>query len=149
MSLGVGLLVLALVLYATRRLIAREVLTGWLRAHGVVAAAEVRSFGPGGFRGRLVVGDPNAPVNDPAWLRGAPTVLVNARWVPPTRSPGTAKARLWSGSANPFTEGPHLGTVDGEIAYAVLDTRRLQAISPATLDDCLGDWTQSLPANMW
>jgi hypothetical protein len=60
-SLGVGLLVLALVLYATRRLIAREVLTGWLRAHGVVAAAEVRSFGPGGFRGRLVVGDPNAP----------------------------------------------------------------------------------------
>lgn len=90
--------------------------------------------------------DPHTPVNDPAWLRGAPTVLVNARWIPPTRSAGTAKARLWSGSANPFTEGPHLGTVDGEIAYAVLDTRRLQAISPVTLDGCLGDWTQSLPA---
>ena len=60
-SLGVGLLVLALALYATRRLIAREVLTGWLRSHGVAATAEVGSFGPGGFRGRLVVGDPKAP----------------------------------------------------------------------------------------
>jgi hypothetical protein len=60
-SLGVGLLVLALVLYATRRLIAREVLTGWLRSHGVEATAEVRSFGPGGFRGGLQVGDPKAP----------------------------------------------------------------------------------------
>ncbi|MGH6910430.1 MAG: hypothetical protein ACREEG_09610, partial [Phenylobacterium sp.] len=60
-SLGVGLLVLALVLYATRRVIAREVLTGWLRSHGVAATAEVGSFGPGGFRGRLQVGDPKAP----------------------------------------------------------------------------------------
>ena len=29
--------------------------------------------------------DPAAPVNDPAWLRSAPTVLVNARWLPPAR----------------------------------------------------------------
>ena len=60
-SLGVGLLVVALVLYAARRVIAREVLTGWLRSHGVAATAEVGSFGPGGFRGRLQVGDPKAP----------------------------------------------------------------------------------------
>lgn len=60
-SLGVGLLVVALVLYATRRMIAREVLTGWLRSHGVAATAEVGSFGPGGFRGGLQVGDPKAP----------------------------------------------------------------------------------------
>lgn len=60
-SLGVGLLVVALLLYATRRVIAREVLTGWLKSHGVAATAEVGSFGPGGFRGRLQVGDPKAP----------------------------------------------------------------------------------------
>ncbi len=61
LSLGLGLLALALVLYAARRVIAREVLTGWLRSHGVAATAEVGGFGLGGFRGRLVVGDPKAP----------------------------------------------------------------------------------------
>ena len=45
-----------------------------------------------------------------------------------------------------FAEGPHLGTVGGEIAYAVLDPRRLLTLAPATLDDCLGDCAQSLPA---
>lgn len=60
-SLVVGLVVVALILYAARRVIAREVLTGWLRSHGVAATAQVGSFGPGGFRGRLEVGDPKAP----------------------------------------------------------------------------------------
>ena len=31
--------------------------------------------------------DPGAGVNDPFWLRIAPTILVNARWVPPPRRP--------------------------------------------------------------
>jgi len=53
--------VVALILYAARRVIAREVLTGWLRSHGVAATAQVGGFGPGGFRGRLQVGDPKAP----------------------------------------------------------------------------------------
>jgi UDP-N-acetylglucosamine diphosphorylase/glucosamine-1-phosphate N-acetyltransferase len=87
--------------------------------------------------------DPDARVNDPAWLRGAPTVLVNARWVPPSRPAIPAKDRRRR--ASPFADDPFLGTVNGEIAYAVLDTRLLAALSPGTLDDCLADWVQALP----
>jgi UDP-N-acetylglucosamine diphosphorylase/glucosamine-1-phosphate N-acetyltransferase len=82
--------------------------------------------------------DPFAPVNDPVWLRGAPTVLVNARWVPPALPRGE--------TANPFAPGPHVATAAGEVAYAVLDTPRLPAVAVATIDDCLDDWIQSLPA---
>ena len=85
--------------------------------------------------------DPDARVNDPAWLRGAPTVLVNARWVPPCRPAVAAKGRR----ASLFADDPYLGTVNGEVAYAVLDTRLLAALSPGTLDDCLADWAQALP----
>lgn len=80
---------------------------------------------------------PRAPVNDPAWLRAGPTVLVNARWLPPA-APRTREPY-------PFADGPHLGTVGVEVAYAVLDTNRLKGLSPATLEDCLADWAQALP----
>jgi hypothetical protein len=60
-AVGVAVLVLALVLYASRKVIAREALTGWLRSHGVAATAEVGDFGLGGFKGRVSVGDPRAP----------------------------------------------------------------------------------------
>jgi UDP-N-acetylglucosamine diphosphorylase/glucosamine-1-phosphate N-acetyltransferase len=93
--------------------------------------------------------DPLSRVNDAAWLRAAPSILVNARWLPPTqtRSVGLMASRrgLGSSSSNLFVEGSFLGTVDGDIAFAVLDTRLLSAVSPATLDDCLSDWIQSLP----
>lgn len=81
--------------------------------------------------------EPNAPVNDPTWLRGAPAALVNARWLPP-HAPAAPPREL-------FAHGPFIGTANGEIAYAVLDQRRLQALAPATVDDCLGDWLQTLP----
>jgi UDP-N-acetylglucosamine diphosphorylase / glucose-1-phosphate thymidylyltransferase / UDP-N-acetylgalactosamine diphosphorylase / glucosamine-1-phosphate N-acetyltransferase / galactosamine-1-phosphate N-acetyltransferase len=93
------------------------------------------------IRGR----DPGAPVNNPTWLRGAPTILVNARWVPPPQPALSPRDRRRATSNNPFADGSHIGTVEGEIAYAVLDTRRLQALAPATLNDCLNDWAQSLP----
>ncbi|MFM8274137.1 MAG: putative sugar nucleotidyl transferase [Gemmata sp.] len=80
--------------------------------------------------------DRRDPVNDPTWLRAAPAVLVNARWLPP-RPPAARDL---------FSEGPVVGTVSGEVAFAVLDTRRLQAVSPATVEECLGDWAQSLPS---
>jgi UDP-N-acetylglucosamine diphosphorylase/glucosamine-1-phosphate N-acetyltransferase len=76
--------------------------------------------------------DPMRPVNHPVWLRAAPTVLVNGRWLPPSEP---AEAR----------DEPHIGLCDGEVAFAALDPRRLSAISPHTIDDALADWAQSLP----
>jgi UDP-N-acetylglucosamine diphosphorylase / glucose-1-phosphate thymidylyltransferase / UDP-N-acetylgalactosamine diphosphorylase / glucosamine-1-phosphate N-acetyltransferase / galactosamine-1-phosphate N-acetyltransferase len=93
--------------------------------------------------------DPVSNVNDPTWLRGAPTILVNARWVPPPRpqpSPPTLPRRHMAvRSSNPFADAPYLGTANGAIAFAVLDQRSLEAVSQATIDDCLQDWSQSLP----
>jgi UDP-N-acetylglucosamine diphosphorylase/glucosamine-1-phosphate N-acetyltransferase len=97
--------------------------------------------------------DPLARINDPSWLRAAPTILVNARWVPPPQSPLPSppdKSNFPRRGVNPsagnwFANGSYLGTVEDEIAFAVLDTRLLSAVAPATLDDCLADWLQSLP----
>src|SRR5262245_9321888 len=79
-----------------------------------------------------------AGVNDPFWLRAAPTVLVNARWVPPPGTVGSHLARRPRG-ADLFADGSYLATVDGQVAYAVLDTRRLQAVTPAMLAEGLDD----------
>lgn len=78
-----------------------------------------------------------SPVNDPTWLRSAPTVLVNSRWLPPHGFSPSHRVM--------FADGPYIATADGEIAYAVLDTRRLQSVAPETVDDCLLDWAQTLP----
>lgn len=75
-----------------------------------------------------------APANDPTWLRAAPAVLVNARWLPPAHP-----------QFGPFVEGPHVALAGGEVAYAVLDQKRLQAVSPGTVEECLRDWAQALP----
>jgi UDP-N-acetylglucosamine diphosphorylase/glucosamine-1-phosphate N-acetyltransferase len=93
--------------------------------------------------------DPLVRVNDPTWLRAAPTVLVNARWVPPAQArtvgfKGPRRSVSYAVS-NFFADGPYLGMVGDEIAYAVLETGLLPAVSPPTLDDCLADWAQSLP----
>jgi UDP-N-acetylglucosamine diphosphorylase/glucosamine-1-phosphate N-acetyltransferase len=106
---------------------------------------QVRHFGPQvvGHLCRPVLAEwlrtraPGAPVNDPAWLRSAPTVLVNARWLPPHSF--APSHRLL------FADGPFVATAGGEIAYAALDPRRLQSLAPATADDCLHDWLQTLP----
>lgn len=82
---------------------------------------------------------PASPVNDPTWLRSAPTVLVNARWLPPARRHPPSFADL-------FADGPCLATCGDGVAFAVLDTRRLPAANPATIDDCLADWSRTLPA---
>jgi UDP-N-acetylglucosamine diphosphorylase/glucosamine-1-phosphate N-acetyltransferase len=82
--------------------------------------------------------DPGKLINDPVWLRAAPTVLVNTRWLPP-HSPKVSARDL-------FATGPFIGTANGEIAFAVLDTHRLHAISPNTVDDCIQDWAQTLPS---
>jgi UDP-N-acetylglucosamine diphosphorylase/glucosamine-1-phosphate N-acetyltransferase len=85
----------------------------------------------------LRVREPDKLVNDPAWFRAAPTVLVNARWLPP-RLPRVFARDL-------FADGPFIGTANGEIAFAMLDTTRLQVVAPNTVDNCLRDWAQTLP----
>lgn len=84
----------------------------------------------------LRVREPGTPVNDPAWLRSAATILVNTRWLPP-HSPAYAR-RL-------FADGPFIATAGDEIAFAFLDSQRLQAVAPTTVNDCLHDWAQTLP----
>jgi UDP-N-acetylglucosamine diphosphorylase/glucosamine-1-phosphate N-acetyltransferase len=78
------------------------------------------------------VGHPDTPVNDLPWLRAGPTVLVNARWLPP---PGPV-ADL---------PGPSVALVDDEVAYAVLGPHQLTYCSANTLDDCLETWKGTLP----
>jgi UDP-N-acetylglucosamine diphosphorylase/glucosamine-1-phosphate N-acetyltransferase len=75
---------------------------------------------------------PDTPVNDLAWLRAAPAVLVNARWLPP---PGPALD----------LDTPCVALVGDEVAYAVLGPDRLTYCSPNTLDDCLETWKGTLP----
>ncbi len=58
---GVVALVLLIALYAARRIIAREALVGWLRAHGVAATAQVRGLDLAQITGQVTAGDPGAP----------------------------------------------------------------------------------------
>ena len=84
--------------------------------------------------------DPFTPANDPDWLRSGPTILVNSRWLAPSQPTRLAGAEV-------IGNGPAIGMCVGEVAYAVLDTRHLRALAPTTLDDCLADWSLSLPTN--
>jgi UDP-N-acetylglucosamine diphosphorylase/glucosamine-1-phosphate N-acetyltransferase len=70
-------------------------------------------------------------VNDPAWLRAGPVVLVNARWLPP--GPIAAGA------------GPCLGLVRDEIAYAVLGADQAGAGNWDEPEDDLAAWKALLP----
>jgi UDP-N-acetylglucosamine diphosphorylase/glucosamine-1-phosphate N-acetyltransferase len=84
---------------------------------------------------------PGGPTNDAAWLRAGPVVLVNSRWLPPTPT----GLRVAPGTRRLFASGPSIGTCQGELAFAILDQRRLLTIAPDTIDDTLTDLKQSLP----
>jgi UDP-N-acetylglucosamine diphosphorylase/glucosamine-1-phosphate N-acetyltransferase len=75
---------------------------------------------------------PSTPVNDLAWLRAEPTILVNGRWLPP---PDTAVE----------VPGPCVALLGEEVAYAVVGSDRLTYCSPNTLEDCLETWKHTLP----
>ncbi len=75
---------------------------------------------------------PAVPVNDLAWLRAEPTVLVNGRWLPPPES----LANL---------PGPCVALVGDEVAYAVVGPDQLTYCSSNTLEDCLETWKSTLP----
>jgi UDP-N-acetylglucosamine diphosphorylase/glucosamine-1-phosphate N-acetyltransferase len=91
-----------------------------------------------------------AAVNDSPWLRSAPTVLVNARWLPPPRpwlaSVPQTRRQFAARASNPFAEAPMIGLAHGAVAFALLDTEQLEAVSPASLETCLDDWTRTLPS---
>jgi UDP-N-acetylglucosamine diphosphorylase/glucosamine-1-phosphate N-acetyltransferase len=75
---------------------------------------------------------PGTRVNDVAWLRAKPTVVVNARWLPPP------------GSAADLSD-PCVAMIGEEVVYAVVGPDQLACVSPDTLEDCLESWKKSLP----
>lgn len=75
---------------------------------------------------------PGLAVNDAAWLRAGPVVLVNARWLPP------------EGVAPDLSE-PVVAMCGSEVAYAVLDGKRAAACLPEAIDYCEGAWKGLLP----
>lgn len=82
--------------------------------------------------------NPQFAVNDLDWLGEAPTLLVNARWLPPARAAKFDAEALAS-------EGSFVATVDDEIAYAVLMPDELHRCTPANLQFCLDQWRKTLP----
>ena len=71
-------------------------------------------------------------INDLAWLRSGPVVLVNARWMP------DRGVELPSSAC--------VGLVGEEVAYAVLTPAELLECSPFTIDHYLDRWRNTLPA---
>ena len=58
---------------------------------------------------------PALPVNDLAWLRAGPAVLVNGRWLPPA-------------NASPHVTGPCVAMIGDEVAYAVVGPDRKSVV---------------------
>ena len=75
---------------------------------------------------------PSMTVNDAAWLRSAPAVLINGRWLPPSQ---------------PFTmpPAPCLGVANGQIAYAVLTPAELGRLAADNIGPQLEAWQSDLP----
>jgi UDP-N-acetylglucosamine diphosphorylase/glucosamine-1-phosphate N-acetyltransferase len=105
-----------------------------------LGSKQLRHFAPceAGFLVRPLFVDllrlhhPSTPINDLAWLRAEPAVLVNSRWLPP---PDAATSLT----------GPCVAMIEDEVAYAVIGPDRLTYCSPNTLEDCLESWKNSLP----
>ncbi len=76
-------------------------------------------------------GRPGLPVNEGAWLRSGPCVLINGRWLPPTE---------------PFTipPAPCLGVVDGQVAYAALTPVELARLVVANVGPQLTAWQSDM-----
>jgi UDP-N-acetylglucosamine diphosphorylase/glucosamine-1-phosphate N-acetyltransferase len=77
---------------------------------------------------------PRTIVNDLGWLRSAPVVMVNGRWLPPVE---------------PVIDlgCPVVAMIGDEVAYAVVGPDRLTDCEHGTIDDCLDDWKNTLPVS--
>jgi hypothetical protein len=109
-GLGVAALVLLVVLYAARRVIVREALTGWLQSRGIASEAEVESFGLGGAVARLRIGDPANPdfsaerAEVGYSLRGLRLEVTTVRLTRPVLRARFHDGRLSAGSLDPLIE---------------------------------------------
>jgi len=83
--------------------------------------------------------NPGVPINDYDWLADAPTLLVNARWLPPSRP-------LRVNADHLAAEGSCVAVLDDEIAYAVLSQDELRQCAPENLTLCLDQWRKTLPS---
>lgn len=75
---------------------------------------------------------PQLIVNDPAWLRAEPTVLVNGRWLPGAPMAVTL-------------DEPHVGMIADEVAYVVVEPQHLTSCLLTNIEGCLQTWKESLP----
>jgi UDP-N-acetylglucosamine diphosphorylase/glucosamine-1-phosphate N-acetyltransferase len=73
--------------------------------------------------------DPHTVLNNPDWLAQGPTIVANARWVPPADFDGT--------EAGP--SAPWLGLCQGRPACAVVGPERAVALAPNRIDDWFDD----------
>jgi UDP-N-acetylglucosamine diphosphorylase/glucosamine-1-phosphate N-acetyltransferase len=75
---------------------------------------------------------PGLPVNDRAWLQAGPTVLVNARWLPPAQP-----------VANRQT--PRVALVGEEVAYVILPPPGIPDGAAEMVEDRTQAWKGTLP----
>jgi UDP-N-acetylglucosamine diphosphorylase/glucosamine-1-phosphate N-acetyltransferase len=87
---------------------------------------------------------PEIVVNDPAWLQAEDTILVNARWLPPT-SLTLRVGRKKRGEARDALDDPCVALIGDEVAYAVIAKEHLAGYSPDAIADCLEECKNSLP----
>jgi UDP-N-acetylglucosamine diphosphorylase/glucosamine-1-phosphate N-acetyltransferase len=75
---------------------------------------------------------PGLPVNDAAWLQAGPTVLVNARWLPPAEPAADRQT-------------PRVALVGEEVAYVILPPPGLPECTAETIEDWQETWKDTLP----
>jgi UDP-N-acetylglucosamine diphosphorylase / glucose-1-phosphate thymidylyltransferase / UDP-N-acetylgalactosamine diphosphorylase / glucosamine-1-phosphate N-acetyltransferase / galactosamine-1-phosphate N-acetyltransferase len=73
---------------------------------------------------------PGVPVNDAAWLRSGPIVLINGRWLP-------------AQTAITVPPPPCFGVVEGQIAYAVLSHAELERLTLDNVGAQLDAWQRA------
>lgn len=105
---GVGVVMIAVALWASRKIIAREALTGWLEQRGIASEAEVEAFGPTGFTGKLRIGDPANPdftaerAEVRYGLRGFSVEVRSVRLVKPVLRASFKGGKLSAGALDPL-----------------------------------------------
>jgi len=75
---------------------------------------------------------PEMAVNDADWLRRQPTIMVNARWLPPPEALAEAAA-------------PRVGCIGEEVAYAVLASAGIADVTFDNVEEVLASLKQALP----